>query len=87
MTKADAKNFLLHLVDFLDDITELKDPIMILKGIVRASTDNEAIVFLKIFLVRKLTADDSKGVPMLSFISERCHEHVVVSSVSFLHEL
>lgn len=70
MTKADAKNLLLHLIDFFDDVTELKDPIMILEGVVRASADNEAIVLLKIFLVRKLTADDPKGVPMLSFVSE-----------------
>lgn len=60
---------------------------MILKGVMRASADNESVVLLEIFLVGKLAGDDSEGVPMLSFVSERRHEHVVVSSVRFLHKL
>lgn len=63
MAKADTENLLLHVVKFLTKGTKLNDPIGLTESVMEASTDNESIVLIKIFLLRKLAVDHSEEIP------------------------
>lgn len=86
VAKANAKDLLVHGVQFDNESNEVKDPWVIGMCIIAASTDDKAIVERQVMLLRELSLDELVEVPLFLLLLEQLHEYPIGASVH-LHQV
>lgn len=81
VTKANAKDFLVHRVQFVNELEKLKNPRVVGMGIVAASGDDKPVVEREVVVGRKVSLHHLVEVPPLSLLRQHSPEDPVTTSV------
>ncbi|CAJ1944887.1 unnamed protein product [Sphenostylis stenocarpa] len=85
VTKANAKEFLLHGIKSLQHGTKFENPVVISVSITRAATDHKSIIFMQIIEVGKMPLIDSEQIPHISLLPKGFCIDVVIPTIGFLY--
>jgi len=81
VAEANAKDFLVHRVQSVNEFQKFKNPRIVSMGVVTASGDDKPIVEREVVVGRKLSLHHLVQVPPLSLLRQHSPEHPVTTSV------
>ena len=86
VAKANAKDFLVHRVQFVDELKKVENPRVVGVGIVAASGDDKAVIEREVVVLREVSLHHLVEVPLLPLLRQHSAEDAVTASVH-LHQV